>query len=93
MIVREIMQKDSNNLVIKNAQEKLNFSEIPTKHDLNSILISICILVYNCENYIKLAIQSALKQNINNYEILIIDDGSTDNSSLIIKEFDDIKIK
>ena len=50
--------------------------------------VSIIITSYNKEKYIKEAIDSALNQTIKPFEILVIDDGSTDNSSLILKEYE-----
>ena len=50
-------------------------------------LISIIIPVYNGENYIKDAINSALNQTYKNIEIIVVDDGSKDNTANIIKEF------
>ncbi len=56
-----------------------------------SCLVSIIIPVYNTEAFIEQCLQSCLSQNIksSNYEIIIIDDGSTDNSSKIIKTYAD----
>lgn len=42
-------------------------------------MVSIIIPVYNGSNYIKEAIESALNQDYNNYEIIVVNDGSTDN--------------
>ena len=42
--------------------------------------LSIIIPVYNVEKTFRRCIDSVLSQGIDNYEILIIDDGSTDNS-------------
>lgn len=50
-------------------------------------LVSIIMPVYNSEKYIKDAIQSILKQTYDNWELIIVDDCSTDNSSKIINEF------
>lgn len=47
---------------------------------------SIIMPVYNVENYIEQCINSIIKQTYHNYELLIIDDGSTDNSINIAKK-------
>lgn len=51
---------------------------------------SIIIPVYNVEKYIRRMIESILNQNYDNYEIILVDDGSTDNSAdicdTIVKE-------
>lgn len=49
--------------------------------------VSIIIISYNHENYIEKTIHSALKQNYQNYEIIICDNGSTDNSKKLINNF------
>ncbi|HSA05956.1 MAG TPA: glycosyltransferase [Candidatus Gastranaerophilales bacterium] len=56
-------------------------------------MISIIIPAYNAENYIKNAINSVLNQTYQNFEIIIINDGSTDNTENVIKQFDDTRIK
>ena len=49
--------------------------------------ISIIILSYNQAEYIQKAINSALTQTYQNLEIIISDNGSTDNTKQIIKSF------
>ena len=50
-------------------------------------LISIIVCVYNVEEYVERCLKSILNQSYKNIEIIIVDDGSSDNSSLIIKNF------
>jgi len=49
--------------------------------------ISVIITVYNSEKYISEAVQSILDQTYDNFELIIIDDGSTDNSLDILTDF------
>lgn len=48
---------------------------------------SIIVPVYNAEKYISETIEQTLKQNNDNYEIVLIDDGSMDNSSRLCDRF------
>lgn len=50
-------------------------------------LVSIIVPVYNCEKYMEACIESILIQSYDNIEVIIIDDGSTDNTYNIIKEY------
>ncbi len=50
-------------------------------------LISIVIPSYNAKKFIAETIDSVINQSYTNWELIIIDDGSTDNSKLIINEF------
>ena len=49
--------------------------------------VTVYITNFNYGKYIEQAIQSVLNQSYKNIEILIIDDGSTDNSKEIISKF------
>lgn len=49
--------------------------------------ISIIVPVYNVEDYLAECINSVLSQTFTNYELLLIDDGSTDRSSVICDSF------
>ncbi len=48
--------------------------------------ISVIIPVYNAQKYVKRCIESVCQQSYPEYEIIIVDDGSTDNSAQICKE-------
>lgn len=50
--------------------------------------VSVIIPVYNCELYLAEAIESVLKQTHRSYEIIIVDDGSTDRSGEVAKSYD-----
>lgn len=54
---------------------------------MNSPLISIIVPVYNVEKHIKRCVDSLLSQTYQNIEILIINDGSTDNTSQVLSTF------
>ena len=49
--------------------------------------ISVIIPVYNTDKYIKYCIESILTQTIKNYELILIDDGSIDESGKICDEY------
>lgn len=53
---------------------------------MNEEKISIIVPVFNTEKYVKKSISSILNQSYKNIELIIINDGSTDNSEKIIKE-------
>lgn len=50
-------------------------------------MVSFIIPIYNCEEYINQCIASIISQAIPDFEIILIDDGSTDNSATIIDEY------
>ena len=54
---------------------------------MSKIDVSIIIPIYNCEKYLKECIESILMQTLKKIEVILIDDGSTDNSLKICKLF------
>lgn len=50
-------------------------------------IITVIIPVYNSEKYLEKTIKSILEQTYNNYELILIDNGSTDNSAEICKKY------
>lgn len=57
-----------------------------------SPLISVIIPLYNSEKYIIEAIDSVLNQTYGNIEIIVVNDGSTDQSGFLVQEIDNPKI-
>lgn len=55
--------------------------------------VTVLMPVYNAEFYIKESIDSILKQTFEDFEFLIFNDGSTDNSADIVRSYNDKRIK
>lgn len=51
------------------------------------IMVSVIIPVFNCEKYIEETLTSISRQTYEDLEIIIVDDGSTDNSMAIVKDY------
>lgn len=57
--------------------------ELSFKYD-----VSVILTVYNRETYLKRSIDSLINQNFSNWELIAIDDGSTDNSLNVLKLYE-----
>lgn len=57
-----------------------------------SPLVTVAMPVFNAGKYLKMAVLSIIKQTFTNWELLIIDDGSTDNALQDIADINDIRI-
>ena len=53
-------------------------------------LISIIVPVYNVEKYLDRCIKSILQQTFKDFELILVDDGSTDGSEAICNQYRDI---
>ena len=60
---------------------------------MNKPLVSIGMPVYNCQKTIKVSINSILLQTYENWELIIIDDGSKDDTLSILQSYTDPRIK
>lgn len=54
--------------------------------------VSLIVPIYNSQNYLEKCIKSLISQTLKDIQIILINDGSTDNSEKIIKSFDDKRI-
>ena len=50
--------------------------------------LSVVLCIYNGETFLRQAIDSVLCQSLTNFELLLIDDGSTDSTLAIIRQFE-----
>ena len=57
------------------------------RHQKPQPLVSVIVTSYNYGRYLGMALDSLLNQSYRNFEILVVDDGSTDNSSEIVSEY------
>ena len=53
--------------------------------------VSVIIPIYNAEKYIEQCLKSLLNQTLKNFEVIVIDDCSTDNSAKIVEKFMDLQ--
>lgn len=56
-------------------------------------LVSVVLCTYNTAKYIESAINSVLSQTYNNFELIIWDDGSTDNTKEIVESYHDKRLR
>ena len=66
---------------------------IREREDMQSVKATIIMAAYNTEAYIEEAIDSILQQSYGNFELLIIDDASTDSTLNVIKKYKDPRIR
>ena len=78
----------------------MSSAEIIRGHLMNSAaatpvipLISVIIPAYNTEAYIAQSIQSALEQTLKTIEVIVVDDGSTDDTVAIAQQFQDSRLR
>lgn len=61
--------------------------------DSTNPYVSVLMTIYNAESYLKEAIDSIISQTFENWELIAVDDGSTDNSPAILSNYKDTRIR
>ena len=54
---------------------------------MNDVLVSVIIPIYNADDYLEKSVESILNQEFKSFEIILINDGSTDRSKEICKKY------
>jgi glycosyltransferase involved in cell wall biosynthesis len=88
-VVRNEVIKQIASLLPINENKAIEFWEQEyewLKSDKKGPLVSVFIPAYNAELYIENAIRTCLLQTYTNFEIIIVNDGSTDNTSVIVEK-------
>lgn len=56
-------------------------------------LVTVAIATYNRSSYLRDSINSVLMQTVDDFELIVVDDGSTDDTRLVVESFDDERVK
>jgi len=60
------------------------------KGDMDQPIVSVILPVFNGEQYLTQTLQSVFEQDYSPFEVIVVDDGSTDNSASIVRSFRDV---
>jgi GT2 family glycosyltransferase len=66
---------------------------LPAEIPVTEPLLSFIVLSYNYEHYIPLTLQSILDQTIQDFEVIVVDDASSDRSCDVVQSFNDPRIR
>ena len=74
--------------MIDNKVKRSSSGENSTPDSSSDIKVSIIIPVYNVEKYLRQCLDSIVNQTLKEIEVICINDGSTDNSPIILEEYE-----
>lgn len=60
---------------------------------MNNDLISVIVPAYNAENTISRLVEAVLSQTYTKFEMIIVNDGSSDHTRKVVSKFKDVRIK
>ena len=63
------------------------------EHANEVITVTVVIAAYNAEKFLAETVQSVLRQTLSNLELLIVDDGSSDNTLSLARSFNDSRVR
>lgn len=72
---------------------ELVFRGEANRAEVCDVLVSVEMVAYNAAGCIGRAIESVLSQTCRNFELLIVDDGSTDGTRAVVEQYDDSRIR
>ena len=78
--------------LVKNGKLTIGDNRKDFKKHSNSKKVSIIVTTYNSANFIENCIDSLMNQTVDNIEVIVVDDASTDNTVKILKKYLPIKI-
>ncbi len=70
-----------------NISEKFPSAALLSSASVNPAIISVIIPMYNAEQYIAECLESVLNQTFQNFEVIVVDDCSTDNSCAVVESY------
>ena len=81
-------QKESSKVKVQTKVENKNQNKVENKSKIERPQVSVIIPVYNTEPYLRQCMDSIVNQTLKDIEIICVNDGSTDNSLNILKEYE-----
>ena len=86
--MKKLIEKILSKISVLSGRKKNAFSHVFIQNKLNyTPKVSVIVPVYNVEQYLPQCLDSILNQTLKEIEVICVDDGSTDNSLKILKEY------